>query len=164
MTPMLRTFVLMATHLSMLACGVGLTLITLHSRRQALKAREAALDTHELFLAHTAARQRPPAPPVPAPPPSLRGSSEIERTFLDLRRFDRPGRHRAPDVAPPPPPSAQQPSLLPNRSLDETVAILATRKAQRVQDHRAFVAFLEHVKRTANVRTVRQPRIHTLVR
>ena len=47
---MLRTIVLLLTHLTMLGAGVGLAAITTRSRRQSLDARAAALDTRETLV------------------------------------------------------------------------------------------------------------------
>ena len=123
---MLRLTVLLVTHLSMLAVGVGLALIMVRGRRQALDARAEALDTHEIFL-------------------ELRS----ERDHGVSR-----GRHRARPVsalsAVMPRPSAP---TLTGANLAQAEVILATQRAQRVQERRAFVDLMSSMVGPARIRT-----------
>ena len=125
---MLRLTVLLVTHLSMLAAGIGLALITVRSRRQALDARAEALDTHEQFLDlrserdHGASRGRHRARPVSA-----------------LTRVD----HERP---------VKTPTLV-GVNLAQAEVILATQRAQRVQERRAFVDLMSSMVGPARIRT-----------
>ena len=119
---MLRTVVLLATHLSMLACGVGLAAITLRGRRQELAAKAATLDTRELIISARIDRLRAPAPLA----------------------TQAAGRHRAKprtvglDV-PPRPFVVPEPPKLATAGLADAVVLLATQRAVREQERRAFV-------------------------
>lgn len=128
--------ILLVSHSVVAAAAIVLTRLHLRGKAEALDARAAALDTHELFLETIADRER-----------------RIGR--------GQPGRHRAvnprlrrPDL---PPPAGHTPSLLPNRGLAEAVAIIGTRIAQREQEHRAFVNFLDQVRRSWAVPVARFP-------
>lgn len=131
----LTLIILIASHAVTALAAVALTRIHQHGKAQALDARAAALDTHELFLETVADRER------------RLGAGQ-------------PGRHRAanprfrPDT---PPPAGHTPSLLPNRGLGEAVAIIATRVAQREQEHRAFLSFIDQVRRSWAVPVARMP-------
>lgn len=86
---MLRTLVLLVTHLTMLGSGGGLALLAVRGRRQAIEARAAALDVHAMFLDDKADRLagapvgRHRAPLVKsAPGPSLLTASLSEATAI----------------------------------------------------------------------------------
>ena len=113
---MLRTIVLLLTHLTMLGAGVGLAAITTRSRRQSLDARAAALDTRETLVGVRIDQLRRGA---------VLGTPAVAA-----------GRHRA--TAEP------TPSLL-TASLDQAVAMIATAKAKREQERRAFVDIMTNV-------------------
>ena len=141
MDPMLRIFVLLVTHLSMLGAGVGLALITVRGRRQAVLADRAALDVRELFLETTIERQL--------------------RLRDDQADPTRAGRHRASRARPITPLTAtmpvaherpaRTPSLV-HASLSEAEVILATQRAQRVQDRREFVDLMTTAVGPARIR------------
>lgn len=121
--PALRTLVLLATHLSMLAAGVGLTLITLRGRRQAVLADRRALDVRATFLGYQPNRPR------------------------------RPGRHRAPaatamfkTLLP-----QRLPSLT-ACTLREAQAVMSTLAARRVQERREFVDLMTAAVGPARIR------------
>lgn len=134
---MLRTIVLLVTHLTMLGAGIGLTLITLRARRQAAAAHEAALDVRELFLAETIEKRTARLRAETAVPTAASG-----------------GRHRARDITPltriQPPPA--RPRLSGSMGLDEVVAVLATHRAQRVQERRQFVDLMTGLVGPARIR------------
>jgi hypothetical protein len=143
MDAMLRTLVLLATHITMLFAGAGLALVTVRARRQATDAREAALSVRELFLTETIEKRE-------------------HRIRNEAARTESGGRHRAqphgrarnidpltrvqPAVRPP-----RQPSLV-GASLAEAVAIIATQKAQRVQERRQFVDLMTSLVGPARIR------------
>ena len=143
MDSMLRLIVLLATHLSMLGAGVGLTLITVRARRAALDARAEALDTPERCLElrserdHGIARGRHrarPITPLTATMPRITDGQPISGAPW--------GR---PFIVPKPP------SLV-NASLAEAEVILATQRAQRVQERRAFVDLMTTIVGPARIR------------
>jgi hypothetical protein len=137
--------ILIFSHTVAAASAVALTRLRLRGRTEALEARSAALDTHELFLESIAAREQRLAVPHAAPVADVR---------VGRHRAQPPARRQRADV---PPPAASTPSLLPNCGLAEAVAILATRRAQRVQEHRAFEGFLAQVQRSWTVPVARMP-------
>lgn len=133
MDDMLRTLVLLVTHLTMLGAGVGLAGITLRSRRQSLDVREAVLDTRELFLAGRVEQLRRGVFAQPGDPKPTRRAG---------------GRHRkvnpdAPDRAY----AVPKPPKLLKAGLDEAVALLATARAIREQERRAFVDLMTNTAR-----------------
>ena len=132
---MLRTMVLLATHLTMLFAGIGLALITVRARRQATLAREVALDVRELFLTETIEKRTARVRAEAATPSA--------------------GRHRARPVPAltliQPPTSANAPSLL-TASLAEAQVILGTQRAQRVQERRQFADLMTSLVGTARIR------------
>ncbi len=138
---------LLLSHAIVTGAAVALTRLHLRGKAEALDARAAALDTHELFLESMAEREQRLAVPHAAPKEGVRV-----------------GRHRAQPPPPPrvrvdtPPPASRTPSLLPNCGLAEATAILATRRAQREQDHRAFEAFLTQIQRSWRVPVARFPK------
>jgi len=140
---MLRTLVLLATHMTMLLAGVGLALVTVRARRQATDAREAALSVRELFLTETIEKRE------------HRIRAETAQQSGGRHRAQPRGRARNIDpltrVQPVVPRVARQPSLL-TASLAEAVAIIATQKAQRVQEQRQFVDLMSSLVGPARVR------------
>ena len=133
---MLRTLVLLVTHLSMLFAGAGLVLVTVHARRQAVTADRAALDVRATFLETT-----------------------IEHQVRIREHAAKPdaGRHRAPSSSRRAQPHAttvrpKSPSLL-TATLADATAILATRRAQRVQERREFVDLMTTAVGPARIRT-----------
>ncbi len=131
---MLRTMILLVTHLSMLFTGAGLALITVRGRRQAVLADRAALDVRATFLETTIERQL--------------------RIRTDAATAE-PGRHRAPSRRVLPrgtaPERPRVPSLL-TATLSEASAILATQRAQRVQQRREFVDLMTTLTGPARIR------------
>jgi hypothetical protein len=117
MNDMPRTIVLLITHLAMLGAGAGLALATVRSRRQALVAHKVALDTHEMFL---------------------NGRADQLRRGAFLAELPPVGRHRRAD------PSTKAGRLV-RSNLDEAVAILATDRAKREQERRAFVDIMTNI-------------------
>lgn len=138
MNPMLRLIVLLVTHLSMLGIGVGLALITVRARRQAVIADRAALDVRATFLETTIERQL-----------RLRGDNSDPT---------KAGRHRAgharsitPLTRTMPVVKAKPKSLI-NASLAEATAELATQRAKRVQERREFVDLMSTLVGPARIR------------
>ena len=118
---MLRTMILLLTHLTMLGAGVGLAAITTRSRRQSLDARAAALDTRETLVGVRVDQLR-------------RGATlGTSATLVEPRAYV--GRRRAVEPTP---------SLL-TASLEQAVAIIATAEAKREQERRAFVYIMTNV-------------------
>jgi hypothetical protein len=138
MDAMLRTLVLLATHMTMLLAGAGLALVTVRARRQATDAREAALSVRELFLTETIEKRE------------HRIRAEAATQSGGRHRAQPHGRARVQPAAAVPRP-ARQPSLL-TASLAEAVAIIATQKAQRVQEQRQFVDLMSSLVGPARVR------------
>ncbi len=119
---MLRTIVLLLTHLGMFSAGAAIVAIPLRARRQELAGKAAALDTHEMFLNGRADQLR-------------RGAFPAE--------FPTVGRHRA-TLGRSRTPSDKAGRLI-RAGLDEAVAILATDRAKREQERRAFVDIMTNV-------------------
>lgn len=115
---MLRTIVLLLTHLTMLGAGVGLAAITTRSRRQSLDARAAALDTRETLVGVRVDQLRRGA---------TLGTPTQSRAYVGRRRAVERG-----------------PSLL-TASLAEAVASNATAEAKREQERRAFADIMTNV-------------------
>lgn len=133
MDDMLRTLVLLVTHLTMLGAGVGLAGITLRGRRQSLTAKEATLDTRELFLAGRVEQLRRGVFAQPGDPKPVRGAS---------------GRHRRINLeAPERSYAVPKPPKLLRAGLDEAVAMLATARAIREQERRTFVDLMTNTAR-----------------
>jgi hypothetical protein len=109
---------LLITHLILFGAGVGLTAITMRSRRQALDARAAALDTRETFVGARADQLR-------------RGA------VLGTSNSAYQGRRRAPEPAP---------SLL-TASLADAVAMNGTASARAEQERRAFADIMTNIGR-----------------
>jgi hypothetical protein len=145
MDAMLRTLVLLATHMTMLLAGAGLALITVRAHRQAVDAREAALSVRELFLTETIERREHRVRNETAQQPAdYRGRHHIQprgraRNIDPLTRIQPAARPK------------RQPSLL-TASLSEATAIIATQKAQRVQERRQFVDLMTSLVGPARVR------------
>jgi len=138
MDAMLRTLVLLATHLTMLGAGAGLMYVHTYARRQAADVAQRIADVRETFIDET-----------------------IEKREARLRQhIARPstGRHRA--VANRRPQSFVRPATLPTlltASLEQAQVILATQRAQHAQRSREFVDMMTaaqlhtYVRRSARV-------------
>jgi hypothetical protein len=144
MDAMLRTLVLLATHMTMLLAGAGLALITVRARHQANEAREAALSVRELFLTETIEKRTARIQAETARPASYRGRHHAQ-PHGRARNID-PLTRLQPAVRP-----APQPSLL-TANLAEATAIIAIQKAQRVQERRQFVDLMTSLVGPARIR------------
>lgn len=143
---MLRLIVLSSTHIAMLLCGVGITLLAMRSRRQSLRSRQRALETRELFVDDILSQRRR----VHAVP--------VERAFEGGRHRAKPRRDS---------PSHQlvvgpRTSLLPNATLAEVTGYLVMERARRITEHRAFEAIMTEARSAWAVtsrRTTRAPQL-----
>jgi succinyl-CoA synthetase beta subunit len=117
MDDMLRTIVLLITHLSMLGGGAGLALVTVRSRRQELLGKAAILDTRETALQAMADQLRLPGQP-------LASAAFVERA-----------------------PASRRPRRSPllTASLDEAVALNITAIAEHEQYKRVFVDIMTNI-------------------
>jgi hypothetical protein len=145
MDAMLRTLVLLATHMTMLLAGAGLALVTVRARRQATDAREAALSVRELFLTETIEKREHRIRTEAA---TQSGGRHRAQPRGRARNIDPLTRVQSAAAVPRP---TRQPSLL-TASLAEAVAIIATQKAQRVQEQRQFVDLMSSLVGPARVR------------
>lgn len=131
---MAKLLILLATHLACLICGGAMVALHTRARRAAATANLRAVETREIFVDHILAL-RTPSKGLPIVTPRAETSA---------------GRHRA---VPQPQPHvlvrAPRTSLLPNATLDETIAFLATAEARRVTEHRAFEHVLTEARRAA---------------
>lgn len=139
---MLRTLVLLVTHLTMLCTGAGIMFIHTRARRQQADVAQRIADVRELFIDETIIKR--------------------ETRLRQHAANPAGGRHRArgPAARPMPALTAVQPVTLPSlltASLEQAQVILATQRAQREQDRRAFVDIMAaaqlrtYVRRTAHV-------------
>jgi hypothetical protein len=137
MDAMLRTFVLLATHLTMLATGAAMMYVHTYARRQQAEVAQRIADVRELFINETIEKR--------------------ERRLRDHAANPAAGRHRARPV---PALTAIQPVALPsllNASLEQAQVILSAQRARREQDRRQFVDIMAaaqlrtYVRRTARV-------------
>lgn len=153
---MLRTAVLLTTHLTMLGIGVGLTLITLHARRQSLLVRERVLDTHEMFLKGRADQLRRGAFVDEEREPTPKLSPTIVDQHIGGRHRAREERPAAAPVPPPPPRTVNlaapprpfvvpEPPVLLKAGLHEATAYLAQQRALREQEKRVFIDIMTNI-------------------
>lgn len=135
---MLRILVLLATHVTVFACGVGIALLTARARRHQADVAERIAAVHELFVSETADRRQRRLRAIAADPAAA-------------------GRHRARPVTPltavqPAVYAPPAPSLL-TATLAEATAMLATARAQRVQERRQFADLMATLIGPARIRS-----------
>lgn len=125
---MLRTMLLLLTHVSMFGAGAALVAVPLRSRRAELVGKAAVLDTRETILQVKADRLRTPGQPLAAASVA--------------------GRHRAPSSARVHrTATARRPRRSPllSASLDEAVALNIVNIAEHEQMKRVFVDIMTNV-------------------